>query len=90
MNAEPPVTMIVRETQEQPTDNLSFAIFVTVCCCLVFGIVSVIKASKARSLFSVGDYEGGRASAKEAHKWGVYGFIFGIIIWIAVVIFNVV
>lgn len=33
----------------KPNNNLALAIFTTVCCCLPFGIVAIIKASKVDS-----------------------------------------
>nr|XP_054757172.1 uncharacterized protein LOC129263284 [Lytechinus pictus] len=40
----PQTTMIVRQSQPQPNDYLAFAIFVTICCCLPFGIVGIVKS----------------------------------------------
>ncbi|PIK41572.1 putative proline-rich transmembrane protein 1 [Apostichopus japonicus] len=62
-------TVIVRQTQIQPNDYLGFAIFVTICCCLPFGIVGIIKATEVRSRFISGDYQGAEDSSRSAKNW---------------------
>lgn len=72
--------MIIRQTQAQPNDYLGFAIFVTICCCLPFGIVGIIKASEVRSRFLSGDYQGAEESSRAAKNWSCAGLVTGLIV----------
>lgn len=64
----------------KPNNNLALAIFTTVCCCLPFGIVAIIKASKVDSLYATGHYQEAIAEAEAAKKYSTYGIVFGFII----------
>ena len=66
------------------------AILSTVCCCLPFGIVSIIYAAQVNGKLAAGDVAGARSAADSAKMWfwvafglGVAGiilyFIFGVI-----------
>ena len=35
----------------KPDNNLVLAIFTTICCCLPFGIVAIVKASSVNTLY---------------------------------------
>ncbi|WP_018462690.1 CD225/dispanin family protein [Segatella paludivivens] len=67
----------------KPNDNMLLAILTTVCCCLPFGIVAIIKASQVNSLFAMKQYAAAQVSAEEAKKWSYIGIglglVFGII-----------
>ncbi len=58
-----------------PKNWLVESILVTIFCCLPFGIVAIINASKVNSLIAVGDYAGAQVASKEAGKWVKYGLI---------------
>ncbi len=45
------------------------AIFATVCCCLPFGIVSIVYAAQVNGRLAGGDYEGAKRSADSAKMW---------------------
>ena len=45
------------------------SILVTVRCCLPFGIVAIVFASKANSCLGAQDYEGAQKAAKTAKIW---------------------
>ncbi|KAJ8050363.1 Proline-rich transmembrane protein 1 [Holothuria leucospilota] len=77
---QPGQTVIIRQTQVQPNDYLGFAIFVTICCCLPFGIVGIVKASEVRSRFSAGDYQGAEESSRSAKNWSCAGLVTGLIL----------
>lgn len=63
----------------QPPKNwLVESILVTICCCLPFGIVGIINASKVESKFFAGDIDGAERAAAEAKKWTMIGFWIGI------------
>ena len=55
------------------------AILVTLCCCMPFGIVAIVKASEVNGKLAGGDIEGAQFSAAEADKWGNWGLITGLI-----------
>ncbi len=67
------------------------AILVTLCCCLPFGIVAIVSASKVATLHANGETEKAVEAANEAKKWCWIGFLLGIpanIIGIAVQVMS--
>jgi uncharacterized membrane protein len=60
-----------------PDNNLVWAILCTVLCCLPFGIVSIIKATKVNEFWAQGDTIGAQRSADEAKKWAIWGAVIG-------------
>ena len=66
----------------KPNDNMLLAILTTVCCCLPFGIVAIIKASQVNSLFAMKQYAVAQVSAEEAKKWSYIGIGLGLAIGI--------
>jgi uncharacterized protein YqgC (DUF456 family) len=74
---------------QQPDSNLVWGILVTVLCCLPFGIVSIIQASKVSSLWAAGQYAEAQKASDEAKKWAIWGAVAGVIVGIiyAVIVF---
>ena len=66
----------------KPANNLVLAILTTICCCLPFGIVAIIKASQVNNLFILKQYVAAQASADEAKKWSYIGIATGIVVYI--------
>ena len=66
--------------QEAPKNFLVESILVTLCCCLPFGIVAIIYASKVSNLVAMGDLNGAYNAAKQAKMWCWIGFGIGIVI----------
>ncbi|XP_063971472.1 proline rich transmembrane protein 1B-like isoform X1 [Lytechinus pictus] len=64
-----------------PNDYFGFALFVTICCCLPFGIVGLIKSSEVKNRAAGGDYNGATISSSEARRWSWAGCIIGGITW---------
>lgn len=62
-----------------PKTWLVESILVTCFCCLPFGIVGIINATKIESLFLNGDYEQALAKSSEAKKWTLWGFFLSLI-----------
>ena len=62
-----------------PRTWLVESILITVLCCLPFGIVGIVYASKVSSLLNIGQYDEAVAASKEAGKWVKIGFITGLI-----------
>ncbi|HJT96023.1 MAG TPA: CD225/dispanin family protein [Mycobacterium sp.] len=67
---------------QQPDNYLVWAILVTVLCCLPFGIVSIINASKVSGLWAQGQYAEAQAAADNAKKWAIWGAIAGVVVGI--------
>ena len=74
---------------QQPDSNLVWGILVTVLCCIPFGIVSIIQASKVSGLWAQGQYAEAQKASDEAKKWAIWGAVAGIIVGIiyAIVVF---
>ena len=76
-----------------PKNWLVESILVTVMCCLVFGLVGIIYATKVESLYYAGDYEGAEQAAKNAKMWTAIGFfsvlVIGILYVFAILVFGI-
>ena len=73
-----------------PKNWLVESILVTLFCCLPFGIVGIINASKVNTLLASGDYAGAQAASVQAGKWVKYGLIAGGIFVVLYIVFVVV
>ena len=65
--------------QPMPATYLWQSIAVTCCCCLPFGIVSIVKAASVSSKYNSGDYAGAVAASESAKTWAMWGMICGIV-----------
>jgi len=65
-----------------PKSWLIESILVTIFCCLPFGIVGVVYASRVDSKYAQGDYDGSNQASREAGRWTQIGFFLGIAAWI--------
>lgn len=68
-----------------PKTWLVESILVTLFCCLPFGIVGIIYASKVESNYLQGDMEGAYKASRNAGKWTKLGFFIAIGIYILLV-----
>lgn len=80
------------ETQNNPAgsppdNNLVWAILCTVLCCLPLGIVAIIKSTKVKELWALGDHEGAQKAADDAKKYAIWGAAIGVIGIVLYVIF---
>lgn len=57
------------QPQIQPDNYLTWAILSTIFCCLPFGIVAIVKASKVNGLYMSGQYAEAQAMSEDAKKW---------------------
>lgn len=57
-----------------PKTWLVESILVTCLCCLPFGIMGIINATKIEALYSTGQYEQALYHSKQAKKWTLLGF----------------
>jgi hypothetical protein len=73
-----------------PDNNLVWAILCTVLCCLPLGIVSIIKATKVKELWALGDTAGAQKAADDAKKYAIWGAAIAAIFLVLYVLFFVV
>lgn len=76
---------VLDNTLPIPKTWLVESILVTILCCLIFGIIGIVNASKVESKYYAGDYEGSLKASKEAGKWVKFA-IFGGLAYIVLVI----
>lgn len=72
----------------KPDNYLAWAILCTVCCCLPFGIASIVYAAKVNGLYQSGDYMGAAHAAAEAKKWAIIGAVSGFCINLVYFVLN--
>lgn len=61
------------DRRDRPSSYLALAIIVTVCCCIPFGIVSIVYASKVDSCWNNGLLEEARENSRKARNWALWG-----------------
>ncbi|WP_462358335.1 CD225/dispanin family protein [Phocaeicola coprocola] len=61
-----------------PKTWMTESILVTLFCCLPFGIVGIINASKVSSLYTQGNYAASLQASINAKKWTKIGFFIGL------------
>ncbi len=67
----------VNQPQSPPPNYLVFAILVTIFCCQILGIVSIVFAAQVNSKWNAGDFAGALESSKNAKLWAWIGFASG-------------
>lgn len=80
---EPPLT----NTNPMPKTWLVESILVTILCCLPFGIVGIVYATKIETLYLNGQYEEALYNSRQAKKWALLGFFSTLIIGILYIMF---
>ncbi|MFL5386566.1 MAG: CD225/dispanin family protein [Longimicrobiaceae bacterium] len=73
---------------QQIPNYLVHAILVTLCCCLPFGIVSIIYATQVNAKRDAGDIAGAMEASNNAKKWAMIGAGVGVVWLIIVIAFN--
>lgn len=63
----------INQQQSPPPNYLVFAILVTIFCCQIFGIVSIVFAAQVNSKWNAGDYQGALNASKNAKLWAWIG-----------------
>jgi hypothetical protein len=61
------------------TDYTIWSVLVTVLCCLIPGIMAVVKSVQCSNLKLRGDYEGALAASKAAKNWLIGSAVAGLI-----------
>ncbi|MFN8258794.1 MAG: CD225/dispanin family protein [Bacteroidales bacterium] len=72
---------------QPPKTWLVESILVTLFCCLPFGIIGIINASKVESKFMAGAVDEAIQASKDAGKWTKIGFFTGIGVYVVGAIF---
>lgn len=64
----------------KPDSYLWLGILTTILCCLPFGIVSIVYASKVDSLWFAGYHDEARANSEKAKNWGIAAFVTSLVV----------
>lgn len=67
----------------KPNNYMALAILTTIFCCLPFGIVGIVKASKVNSLYMLKQYDLAMQASADAKKWSIIGIVAGLVVGIA-------
>lgn len=62
-----------------PSTHLAEAVLVTICCCLPFGIVAIVKATQVNSLYAQGNYDAALLASTDAQKWVMWSLVCGLV-----------
>ena len=74
--------------QERVNNYLVPAIFSTICCCIPFGVVSIVFASQVNSKLAAGDIVGAKDAAGKAKLWMFIAIGLGLVSWVIGIILN--
>lgn len=74
----------------KPNNYLVWAILGTIFCCLPFGIVSIVHASKVDGLWLAGNYFAATEAARKAKTWFWWSFGIGLAVQIFSIIYYIV
>ena len=78
---------------EKPTNYLPWSIAVTLCCCVIGGVVGIVYSVQANSKWEAGDYQGSIQAANTARTWLIASAIIGAvggILWFGLSLFGAV
>lgn len=75
------------DTNICPKTWMAESILVTIFCCLPFGIVGIVNASKVTSLYTQGNYAEAQQASSNAKKWTKIGFFIGLAVIIIYLLF---
>ncbi|GLB48931.1 CD225/dispanin family protein [Neptunitalea lumnitzerae] len=67
------------ETPMKPKNYLVESILVTIFCCLIFGIIGIVNASKVNSEYAAGNFAAAEEASRNAKKWTMWGLIVGLV-----------
>lgn len=63
----------------RPDTHLVEAVIATLCCCLPFGIVAIVKSGQVSTFYARGQYDQALLCSDDARKWVVVSVICGIV-----------
>ena len=76
--------------QREPDNYLVWAILCTVLCCIPFGIVSIVYATRVSGLWAEGRYAEAQTASDNAKKWAIIGAVVGAVAAVIFVLLYVV
>jgi len=79
----------VTQPQAPPPNYLVFAILVTIFCCQILGIVSIVYAAQVNSKWNAGDHAGALNASKNAKTWALIGLVSGVAIAIIITLLSI-
>ena len=71
-----------RMMEKPPKNWLVESILVTLLCCIPFGIVGIINATKVETLWNSGQRDAAIKASQDAGKWVRIGFFVGIAVYV--------
>ena len=74
--------------QGPPPSYLAWAIISTLCCCIPFGVVAIVYASKVNSLWARGDMYGAQKASERAQLWTILAIVLGLLVNFFVMMIN--
>ncbi|MCM4168956.1 hypothetical protein KCTC52924_00279 [Arenibacter antarcticus] len=66
----------------KPNNYLILAIFSTVLCCIIPGIVSIVHAAKVNEAYALENYEAAEKASKNAKTWALVSIGIAVFFWI--------
>lgn len=72
----------------KPPNHLVWAILVTIFCCQVLGIVSLVNAIQVDRKWKAGDYIGAEEASRSTRVWALLGAVIGFILLLVSFIVN--
>jgi len=82
-------TQQVQQPQSPPPNYLVFAILVTIFCCQILGIVSIIYAAMVNSKWAAGDSQGALNASRNAKLWAWISLGSSIIIGLIITLLSI-
>lgn len=79
----------INQPQAPPPNYLVFAILITIFCCQILGIVSIVFAAQVNSKWNAGDFEGALTASKNAKLWAWVGLASGIAVAIIITLLSI-
>ena len=73
-----------------PGNNMVWAILTTLFCCLPFGIVSIVYASKVDNLWALGNHQAALDAKRKSKNWAIAAAVSAVVVTILYVILIVV
>lgn len=68
-----------QEREPMPPSYLVLSVVMTICCCVIPGIVALIFSSQVSSRYYSGDVEGAKRASRTAEIWIIVSFVLGVL-----------
>ena len=69
----------IGEQEPMPSTHLVWSVIMTLCCCMVPGIVAIFYSAQVSSRYHNGDIEGAKRASKAAEAWIIASFVLGLL-----------